>query len=120
MVACANIVSGKHILDALTLISSVTKKGAKIVKLLLQSCRDNGIKKGYAEERFYVKSIIVGRRLGHKKIDIRGRGKMGMIHPSISSLKVVMEEKPLSEFYKLVVSGKCPPTVGNVFKKILY
>ena len=75
---------------------------------------------GYSEERFFVKEVVIGRRLGAKKMDIRARGRHGLIHPSISSIKITMEEKSLKDFYKLIISGNCPPAVGYVFKKILY
>jgi hypothetical protein len=53
-------------------------------------------------------------------MDIRARGKFGMIHTPKSSIRVVLEEKPFEEFYKLMISGKAPPSVGYVFRKMLY
>lgn len=55
------------------------KKGSAIVQSVLLAARKNGINKGFNEERFYVKTAIVGKAYSHKKIDIKGRGKMGFI-----------------------------------------
>ena len=38
----------------------------------------------------------------------------------ISSLRVVLEEKSPAEFYKMMVKGECPSSVGHVFRKMLY
>ena len=118
--ACAMLVRKKHLYDALTLINNVTKYGGKMIKSVLEAARVNGINKGYSEERFFVKEIVLGKSLGPKKIDIRARGKFGMIHAPRSSITVVMEERTTEDFYKLLVSGKCPPTIGYVFKQMLF
>lgn len=53
----------------------------------------NGLKKGMSEERMYVKEIVLGKALGHKKMDIRARGKFGMIRSPKTSITVILEEK---------------------------
>lgn len=53
-------------------------------------------------------------------MDIRARGKFGMIHSPKSSLRIVLEEKPMEEFYKMMLSGKTPTTAGYIFRKMLY
>jgi len=58
------IVRKKHLYDALTLIDNASKKGGKLVKSVLEAARHNGLNKGYNEERFYVKEIIIGKALG--------------------------------------------------------
>jgi len=110
----------KHIYDALSLISGIAKKGGKIVKSVLEAARVNGIKKGYAEERMFVKEIVLGKALGPRKIDIRARGKFGMIHAPRSTVTVILEERSPADFYKMVVTGNCPPTLGHTFRKMLY
>lgn len=110
----------KHILDALILVSNLAKKGGPLVKSVLEAARVNGIKKGYAEERMFVKEIVLGKALGPRKLDIRARGKFGLIHSPISSIRVVLEEKSQADFYKMVVTGKTPPAIGHVFRKMLY
>lgn len=120
MQACAMLVRKKHIHDALILIQNVSKKGGKLIKSVLEAARVNGIKKGYAEERMFVKEIVLGKALGQKKIDIKGRGKMGLIHAPISSIRVVLEERSNTDFYKMMVSGKATPAIGDTFRKMLY
>lgn len=90
------------------------------MKSVLEAARANGKKLGYQEERFFVKEIILGKALGPKKIDIRARGKYGMIHAPRSHITVIMEEKPAGDFYKMLIQGECPPSVGYIFRKMLY
>ena len=93
MNACAMIVRKKHIYDALHLISGVAKKGGRVIKAALEAARVNGIKKGYAEERMFVKEIILGKKVGPKKLDIHARCKHGIINAPFSTLTIIMEEK---------------------------
>lgn len=114
--ACAMIVRKKHIYDALTLIGNVNKKGGKLIKSVLEAARFNAKNKGMSDERLYVKEIVLGRKLGPKKLDIRARGKFGIIHSTISSITVILEEKSPAEFFKMMITGNCPPTIGYIFK----
>lgn len=68
----------------------------------------------------FVKEIILGKKLGQKKIDIKARGKFGMIQAPRSHITVVLEEKSAADFYKMVVTGKTPLAVGHIFRKMLY
>ncbi len=118
--AAAIMIRKKHIYDANALINNVAKKGGKLINSVLQAARVNGIKKGYAEERMFVKTVVLGKALGQKKMDIRARGKFGMIHAPISSITITLEEKSQADFYKMMVSGKAPPAIGHMFRKMLY
>lgn len=78
LAAAAMLIRGKHLFDALILINNSLKKGGNIVKKLLESASKNGIKKGYQEERFFVKEVVIGRRMGTKRLEIKARGKTGI------------------------------------------
>ena len=98
----------------------MNKKGARILNQVLESAKVNGVKKGLAEERLFVKEIVLGKSLGPRKIDIRARGKFGIMRPVRSSVTVILEEKSAADFYKMLMKGECPPTVGQIAKKLLY
>jgi ribosomal protein L22 len=98
--AAAMLVRNEHIYDALALIENCAKKGGKIVNSVVQAARVNGIRKGYAEERMWVKEVVLGKKLGGKKMDIRARGKFGIIHAPISHITVILEERSPVDFYK--------------------
>lgn len=91
-----------------------------MIKSVVEAARHNAVRKGYAEERLFVKECIIGKKLGQKKMDIRARGKFGMMHQPISSIRVVLEEKSPADFFKMMLKGECPPTMGHVFRKMLY
>lgn len=114
------LVRNKHIYDALTLIENCAKKGGKIVNSVVQAARVNGIRKGYAEERMWVKEVVLGKKLGGKKMDIRARGKFGIIHAPISHITVILEERSPVDFYKQMISGNAPASLGYMFRRMLY
>jgi hypothetical protein len=72
-----------------------------------------------SEERLFVKSIICGKGLMYKKLDIKGRGRMGIIRVPKSSIKIVLEEKPIEQWYKLMIQGKCPAGMSNLLRTML-
>jgi ribosomal protein L22 len=89
----ANIITGKHIYDALNVLAQVNKKGGPLVKSVLEAARKNGENKGYSDDRMFVKTAIVNKAIDHKKIDIKGRGKTGMIKVPRSALLITLEER---------------------------
>lgn len=44
---------------------------------------------------------------------------MGTIRKPKCSVRIVLEEKPNEEFYKMIISGKCPPGVAHQLKTVL-
>jgi len=93
LMTVANLITGKHIYDAMNIVAGVDKKGGPLVKSVLEAARKNGEKKGYSEDRMFVKTSIVNKALDHKKIDIKGRGKTGVIKVPKSALIITLEEK---------------------------
>jgi large subunit ribosomal protein L22 len=75
------------------------------VKSVLEAARANAVKVGLAEERLFVKEVVIGKALGQKKIDIKARGKYGMMHAPISHITVIVEEASPSDFFKLMIKG---------------
>jgi len=55
-----------------------------------------------------------------KKIDIRARGKFGMINLPKCSIRVTLEERTVEEFYKDLIRGNATPHTAHVFRKKLY
>lgn len=114
------MIHGKHMYDAINALGAVDKKGAAIAKSVLEAARKNGTNAGLAEDRLFVKYAIVGKALSHKKLDIKARGKMGIIRVPKTSVSITVEERSPLDFYKMVMKGETPAAVGQVFRKILY
>ena len=93
LMAVANLITGKHIYDALNIIAEVDKKGGPIIRSVLNAARKNGENKGFIDDRMFVKTSIVGKALHHKKLDIKARGRTGVIKVPKSSLTITLEEK---------------------------
>ena len=77
-------------------------------------------RRGMAPERLFVKTITVGKGLSHKKIDIKARGKHGVIKVPKSNLRLVLEEKGLEDFYKMLLKGEATPGLAAFFRMVLY
>jgi len=87
---------------------------------VLEAARKNGENKGYSDDRMFVKTAIVNKAIDRKKIDIKGRGKTGMIKVPRSALLITLEERSPQDFYKMVMAGKTPPGVSHTFRRMLY
>ena len=82
------------------MMTQIPTKSAKIMSQLLNSARSNGVLSGMAEDRMFVKSIICGKAIKFRKYDIKAKGRSGVLKVPKCSLKVVLEEKPLGDWYK--------------------
>ena len=92
-----------HLYDAQARLDNIDKKASEILQKCINQARANGVAQGMSEDRMFIKTIICGKGLLYKKLDIKGRGKMGIIRVPKSSIQVVLEEKPLVDFYKLML-----------------
>jgi hypothetical protein len=113
-------VAGKHIYDAIALTKNLNSKSGEIVRTVLEAARKNGLNQGYSEDRFFVKTAITNRKLKGKKIDIKGRGKNGIIQGTSSTCRIWMEEKNPADYYKMMLLGKAPTGIGWMMRRVLY
>ena len=67
----------------------------------------------------FIKSIVCGKGIFQKKLDIKGRGKMGIIKVPKTKINLVLEEKHPQEYYKMLLKGECPPGMADLLKKML-
>jgi ssDNA-binding Zn-finger/Zn-ribbon topoisomerase 1 len=78
------------------------------------------VQQGLSEERLFVKTTVCGKGLMFKKIDVKGRGRMGFIKVPKCSVKITLEEKHPIEYYKMLLKGECPPGAADLFKQMLH
>lgn len=87
---------------------------------LLNKMQDEGKEKGLNPDLFYVHEAYVGKGLRGKKIDIKARGKFGIIRRPKSSLNIILHEKPIEHVIKEALKGEAPAGVGEIFRRRLY
>lgn len=115
------MVAGRHIYEAIALAKQCeNSKSGRIVVKVLENARKNGIKQGLSEERLFVKTAITGKKIKGKKIDIKGRGRHGMITGNQSSCRIWLEERNPADYYKMMLLGKAPSGIGWMMRRILY
>ena len=120
LMAVAKAIQGKHLLEALAAINASDKKGADIIKATLMAARKNGERKGFNEERMFVQRAIVHKKFSHKKMDIKGRGRTGLIQVPKCDLVVTLEEKQPADYYKMVMKGETPQGIASTIRKMMY
>jgi ribosomal protein L22 len=120
LMAVAKAIQGKHLLEALAAVNASDKKGADIIKATLMAARKNGERKGFNEERMFVQRAIVHKKFSHKKMDIKGRGRTGLIQVPKCDLVVTLEEKQPADYYKMVMKGETPQGVASTIRKMMY
>lgn len=120
LAAVAGLIQGKNVYDAIAIIASVDKKGGPLVDSVLQAAKKNGERQGLQTDRLFVKQSIVGRAISHKKIDIKGRGRHGVIRVPKCSLRIVLEERSEADFYKMIMKGESTPGMAHVHRQMLY
>lgn len=119
LAAMARLINGQHLHDAQAYCAATPRKSAEAIGKVLNSARNNAKARGLMEEKLFVKSIICGKGFLLKKIDIKGRSRMGMIKKPKCSVSIVLEEKPMESFYEMIISGKCPPGAARQLKTVL-
>ena len=75
----AAAVRGKSLLDAKASLANSDKKGSKFVEELIDEIKKKGVRRGLKPEQMYVRTATVGGNVMHRKPDIKGRGRNGII-----------------------------------------
>lgn len=109
-----------HITDAQAIAENLEKKGAIYLRKCLESARRNAIRKGLNDAQLYVKECYVGKGIRSKMIDIKARGKMGLIRRPKCHLNIIVEERPYTDLFKQVATGNAPKSVGDIVRRTLY
>ena len=120
LMAVAKVIQGKHLFDALSGISTSDKKGAELIRSVLMAARKNGERQGFNEERMFVQKAIVHKKFSHKKMDIKGRGRVGMIQVPKCDIVITLEEKQPADYYKMVMKGETPNGIASTIRKMLF
>ena len=68
----------------------------------------------------FVKEVVCGKGIKFKKIDIKGRGRMGKIKVPKCQVKLVLEERNPVDYYKMMLKGECSEGVADVFRNMLH
>ena len=99
------LIRKRALLEAINDIAPNLTKGGPILYGLLRQAAHVSQRKGMNTSFMYINEAYVGKKLGQKKLDIRARGKMGMMQSSISSVTIKCIEKPYEEVLKQNLLG---------------
>lgn len=89
----ANLVKGKKVDEALTILSFLPRRSASEVAKLIRSAAANAAAAGASREQLYIKSLTVNKGLVLKRLMPRAHGRASRINRRLSHLSVVLGEK---------------------------
>ena len=96
----------------MNICENLKSKGAHVTSYYLQQALRHAKNQGLNVSRLFVKEAVVGKGLGRPKIDIKAKAAFGIRRSPNCNLKIVLEEKPMKEFYKLILKGEAPPGIA--------
>lgn len=90
----ADVVRGKPVSEAVSRLSMIDRKPARLIKTLLDSAVANAeYKQSIDVASLYVKSINVDQGPHYKRQMPRARGRASLIRKKTSHIKIVLEER---------------------------
>jgi len=91
----ADLVRGKTVAEALTLLKFSPRRSAPALVKLIKSAADNAVNnQGADREKLFIKSITVDKGLVLKRFMPRARGSASRINRRQSRLNVELAERP--------------------------
>ena len=90
----ANLVKGKQVEDALNLLTFTPKKGASLIKKVVESAIANAQQKGEVDvDTLYIDTLRVDEGPKLKRFTPRAMGRATMILKRTSHITVMLDEK---------------------------
>ena len=91
----ANLVRGKRVTHAITVLEHLQKRGAGPFKKLIESALANAKNEGLKEENLIIKEVRVDSGFTFKRFRPRARGSASSIHKHTSNILVKLGEEPV-------------------------
>lgn len=88
----ANLIRGKRVVDAVTILTHLQKRGAGPFKKLVESALANAKNEGLKEEDLIIKEVRVDSGFTFKRFRPRARGRASSIHKHTSNILVKLGE----------------------------
>ena len=90
----ADLIRGKKVDNALNILNFSPKKGAEIIKKVLESAIANAENNKQLDiDNLYVKEAYVGKSLSMKRFRPRAKGRAASILKPFSKLTIILEER---------------------------
>lgn len=91
----ADLVRGKKVADALSILRFTNKKPAKIIEKVINSAKANAEEKNVDNpEEMRIETIFVDKGPMIKRMFPRARGRADILHKPLSHVTVILSDKP--------------------------
>lgn len=106
-----------HVLDALATLETLKQKCAPWISGMIRSAIYNGVvHKGLDGERLYISQIVLGKNRPAKGRRFAARGRAYPAIKPYSQVTVILEERSVEDFYKLIMTGHYSPTLARILR----
>ena len=94
----ADLIRGKKVDNALNILNFSPKKGAEIIKKVVESAIANAENNNQLDiDNLYIKEAYVGKSLTMKRFRPRAKGRASSIVKPFSKLTIIVEERSITK-----------------------
>lgn len=111
---------GLHLYDAMAEMQDSRKKASLPLFRALNMVRNHALNVGMEQDHLWVKLASLEKQKRRKGIYYHAMGKGGMMKKDWSRVKITLEEKPVSEIYKMMISGDAPKGLAKLWREKIY
>lgn len=111
---------GLHLYDAMGEMQESQKKASDRLFNALNMVRSHAVNVGMEQDHLWVKSAVLEKQKRNKSLYYHARGKFGFMKKDWCRVKITLEEKPVSEIYKMLIGGEAPKGLAKIWREKIY
>jgi hypothetical protein len=93
------------------------KRAAEPIFRALNMVRNHALGVGMNQDHLWVQGAELQKQKRRKSIYYHAMGKGGIMKRDWSRVKITLEEKPIDEIFRLVISGHSPPGLAMLWRQ---
>lgn len=111
-----DLILKKHLYDAMSEMEACHKMAAEPIFRALNMVRNHALGVGLNQDHLWVKGAELQKQKRRKSIYYHSMGKSGIMKRDWSRVKITLEEKPVDEIFRMVISGNAPPGMAKLWR----
>ena len=111
-----NTIRGLSINHAIDATSASNTKAGKMVLSLLRDIERRAVSRQINTEELFIYTGTAGKALGHKKIEWKGRAKVGFWKVPKSSIRITVWRKTTEDHLTEILTGKTDPGLATLLR----
>lgn len=111
---------GLHLYDAMGEMQESEKRASERLFNALNMVRSHAVNVGMEQDHLWVKSAELQMQKRRKSLYYHARGRFGFMKRDWCRVKITLEEKPVSEIYKMLIGGEAPKGLAKIWRDKIY